>query len=137
MLADGTKEAVHNEVLSTAHRTQGSRITGPEAQAPVMPSVVPEEIYSVVNSVRTSVLKVHSRLKESTAKLRNTFLRQQTKRRQAAGVSARRGSYRRQPQQETKGTRRADREEILSMQAQNHYLLDSYDKKGQYSMLGK
>lgn len=38
----------------------------------------------------------------------------------------------------TKGTRQAaDREAMLSMQAENHYLLDSYDATGNYSMLGK
>lgn len=37
----------------------------------------------------------------------------------------------------TKGTRMADREAVLAMQAENHYLLDSYDQKGNYSMLGK
>lgn len=36
-----------------------------------------------------------------------------------------------------KGTREADREETLAMQAQNHYLLDSYDCNGQYHILGK
>lgn len=36
-----------------------------------------------------------------------------------------------------RGTRLASREEMLAMQAENHYLLDSYDKKGQYSILGK
>ncbi len=36
-----------------------------------------------------------------------------------------------------KGTRSADKEQVLSMQAENHYLLDSYDKNGQYHMLGK
>lgn len=34
-------------------------------------------------------------------------------------------------------TRSADREAMLAMQAENHYLLDSYDQKGNYSMLGK
>ena len=36
-----------------------------------------------------------------------------------------------------KGTRAADRESVLAMQANNHYLLDSYDQTGNYSMLGK
>ncbi len=36
-----------------------------------------------------------------------------------------------------KGTRMADREAVLAMQSENHYLLDSYDQKGNYSMLGK
>lgn len=36
-----------------------------------------------------------------------------------------------------KGTRTADREAMLAMQAENHYLLDSYDQTGNYSMLGK
>ncbi len=136
MLPYGTKDAAGNEVLSAARKTPGRQRGAPEVVTSVMQPEVPEEMYSVVNSARASLLKVHSRIRRSTAKLREIFLRQQTKRQQA-GVSARQGSYRRQPEKEMKGTRRADREEVLSMQAQNHYLLDSYDKKGQYSMLGK
>lgn len=35
------------------------------------------------------------------------------------------------------GTRLASKEEMWSMQAENHYLLDSYDKNGNHSILGK
>ena len=35
------------------------------------------------------------------------------------------------------GTRLASQEEMWSMQAENHYLLDSYDKNGNHSILGK
>lgn len=41
------------------------------------------------------------------------------------------------PEPQKKPGRKADREETLSMQARNHYLLDSYDRNGQYHMLGK
>ena len=132
----GTKDAADNEVLSSAHRTQGRQTSAPESVKAVIQPVVPEEVYSVVNSAKASILKVHSRIRQSTAKLRD-FLRQKTKQQQAGSVAARQGSYRKEPKREMKGTRRAYREEILSMQAQNHYLLDSYDKKGQYSTLGK
>lgn len=38
---------------------------------------------------------------------------------------------------EQTGTRQASKEEMWSMQAENHYLLDSYDKNGNRSILGK
>ena len=137
MMQDGTKEARNSEVLSTAHRTQGRQTTAPESVASVMQTVVPEEVYSVVNSARQSVLKIHSRFRQSMAKLRQGYLKQQEKQKQSASVSARKGEYRRQPESRPRGTRQADREEVLSMQAENHYLLDSYDRNGQYSTLGK
>lgn len=137
MVQDGTKNAVNNDVMSASVRTQGRQTTSPEAAVPVMQTIMPEEVYSVVNSARQSVLKVHSRIKQSIAKLRDTYLKQQAKQRQTTGTSVNKGEYRKQPHARQEGTRRCDREEILSMQAQNNYLLDSYDRNGQYSMLGK
>lgn len=136
MIQDGTKNARNNEVISASYRTQGRQTTAPES-ATVVQTIVPEEVYSVVNSARQSVLKVHRRIRQSVAKLRDVYLKQQTKQKQAASVSARKGEYRKQPESKLQGTRQADREEVLSMQAENHYLLDSYDKNGKYSMLGK
>ncbi len=40
-------------------------------------------------------------------------------------------------EQRKTATRKASKEEMWSMQAENHYLLDSYDKNGNYSILGK
>lgn len=132
----GVKDAVGNEIMSTAHRTQGKHISAPEHVAAAMQSVVPEEMYSVLNSARSSIYKVHNRIRQSMNKMRDIFLKQQN-RQKTAGISLKQDSYRKQPEKDAKGTRRADRETILSMQAQNNYLLDSYDRKGQYSTLGK
>lgn len=136
MIQDGTKNARNNEAVSASYRTQGRKTAAPEPAA-VVQAVVPEEVYSIVNSARQSVLKVHSRIRQSVAVLRDVYLKQQTKQKQVASVSTRKGEYRRQPESKLRGTRQADRDEMLSMQAENHYLLDSYDKKGQYSVLGK
>lgn len=133
----GAKEAINSEIISTAYRTQGRQTSGPESVTAGLQSIVSEEIYSVVNSAGTSILKVRSRIRRSITKMRDIFLRQKTKQKQPSGISARQGSYRKEPEKERKGTRRVDREEVLSMQAQNRYLLDSYDRKGQYSTLGK
>lgn len=137
MMQDGTRDAKSNEVLSTAHRTQGRQMTAPESVSAAVQTIIPEEIYSVVNSARQSMLKVSSRIKQSTAKLRDEYLKKQEKQKQSASVSTRKGEYHKQPEDKHRGTRKADKDEMLSMQAENHYLLDSYDRSGQYSVLGK
>lgn len=137
MMQDGTKDAKNNEVLSTARRTQGRQMTALESVAAAVQTIIPEEMYSVVNSARQSVIKVSSRIKQSAAKLRQGYLKQQEKQKQSASVSTRKGEYRKQPEDKLRGTRKADKDEMLSMQAENHYLLDSYDRSGQYSVLGK
>lgn len=78
---------------------------------------------------------IRNRLRESAARLREAYQRQKEK----AAKSALRQIRKEAPEKkEKKGTRQvADRETVLSMQAENHYLLDSYDAKGNYSMLGK
>lgn len=55
----------------------------------------------------------------------------------AANTQKTRNAPRRQSEKEQRGTRRVTKDEVLTMQAENHYLLDSYDKNGQYSTLGK
>ncbi|MBD5516387.1 MAG: hypothetical protein HDR06_17545 [Lachnospiraceae bacterium] len=139
MAEDGRKDAVHSEIMDTSDRTKGRQITGTSqsvetAQVMAVATIVPEEVYSVLSSARQSVLKLHDRVKQSTAKLRDLYQKQQ-KQTEHAAVSkvVKQGSQ----QKEKQGTRKCDKEDVLSMQAQNHYLLDSYDKNGQYSMLGK
>ena len=139
MAEDGRKDAVHSEIMDTSDRTKGRQITGTSqsvetAQVMAVATIVPEEVYSVLSSARQSVLKLHDRVKQSTAKLRDLYQKQQ-KQTEHAAVSkvVKQGSQ----QKEKQGTRNCDKEDVLSMQAQNHYLLDSYDKNGQYSMLGK
>lgn len=76
---------------------------------------------------------IRNRLQESAARLREAYQRQKKK---VAKLSAR--QTRKEEPKKKKGTRQAaDRETMLSMQAENHYLLDSYDATGNYSMLGK
>lgn len=78
---------------------------------------------------------IRNRLRESAARLREAYQRQKEK--AVKKAAARRSRLQRQEKTVQKGTRMADREAVLAMQTENHYLLDSYDQKGNYSMLGK
>lgn len=78
---------------------------------------------------------IRNRLQESAARLREAYQRQKKK---AARLALRQVRKEEPEKKEKKGTRQAaDRETMISMQAENHYLLDSYDASGNYSMLGK
>ncbi len=78
---------------------------------------------------------IRNRLRESAARLREAYLRQKEK--AAKKIPLRLVKPEKQEKKVLRGTRTADREELLAMQAENHYLLDSYDQHGNYSMLGK
>lgn len=130
---DGSKDAVNSKVTSTSRKSQGNQVTGPEA-ATVIQTILPTEVYSVVESARQSALKVQNRIKQSAVKLRDIYQKQSG---QTAHTQKPKNASRKQPDKEQKGTRRVSKDEVLSMQAENHYLLDSYDKNGQYSTLGK
>ncbi len=78
---------------------------------------------------------IRNRLRESAARLREAYLRQKEK--AAKKIPLRLIKPEKQEKKALRGTRTADREEMLAMQAENHYLLDSYDQHGNYSMLGK
>lgn len=78
---------------------------------------------------------IRNRLQESAARLREAYQRQKKKMEKLPFRQARKEE---EKKKEKRGTRQAaDRETMLSMQAENHYLLDSYDATGNYSMLGK
>lgn len=77
---------------------------------------------------------IKNRLRESAARLREFYQRQKEK---ASRLPFWKSKPEPKKKKVLKGTRMADREAVLSMQAENHYLLDSYDQKGNYSMLGK
>lgn len=77
---------------------------------------------------------IRNRLKESARRLQEAYQRQKEK---AAKIPLRQIKQEKTKDRAKQGTRAADREEMLSMQAENHYLLDSYDHTGNYSMLGK
>ncbi len=82
-------------------------------------------------SAGRTVRKVGGRMKEIIVRLRDMYRRKQEK-----AAQLMKGNHAAQ-QKERQGTRRVSREEVLAMQGENHYLLDSYDKNGQYSTLGK
>lgn len=134
LAADGVKDAVNNKVMSTSRKTNGNQITGPETAATVVQAILPAEVYSVVESARQSVLKVQSRIRQSAVKLRNAYQKQSG---QTTSTQKQKNTPRRHPEKEQRGTRYVSKDEVLTMQAENHYLLDSYDKNGQYSTLGK
>lgn len=77
---------------------------------------------------------IKNRLRESAARLQEFYRRQKEK---AAKFVFWNSKPEPKKKEVSKGTRMADKEEMLSMQAENHYLLDSYDQKGNYSTLGK
>lgn len=133
---DGVKEAVNSKVMSTSRKSKGNQVTGPEAVSTVAQTILPAEVYSVVESARQSVLKVQSRISQGAIKLRDIYQKRSS---QSSNMNAQtsKNAPRRQPEKERRGTRYVSKEEVLSMQAENHYLLDSYDRNGQYSMLGK
>lgn len=131
---DGSKDAVDNKVMSTSRTTRGNQVTGPEAAETVAQALLPAEVYSVVESARQSAHKVQSRIRQSAAKLKNIYQKQSG---QTANTQKTKNAPRRQPEKEQRGTRHVTKDEVLFMQAENHYLLDSYDKNGRYSVLGK
>ena len=136
MAIDGVKDAANNKVISTARKSNGNQTTGPEAAATVAQTILPAEVYSVAESARQSVLKVQKRVKTSAAKLRDVY-HKYSSRTSNHNTKNPQNAPRRQPEKEQRGTRHVTKDEVLTMQAENHYLLDSYDRNGQYSMLGK
>lgn len=77
---------------------------------------------------------IKNKLRDSAAKLWEFYQKQKEK---ALKLSFWKSKAEPPKKKVTKGTRMADREAVLAMQSENHYLLDSYDQKGNYSMLGK
>lgn len=78
---------------------------------------------------------IRNRLRESAARLREAYQRQKEKAEKL--IPLKRIKPEKKEEKIQKGTRMADREAMLSMQAENHYLLNSYDQNGNYSVLGK
>ncbi len=76
---------------------------------------------------------IRNRLRESASRLMEAYRRYKKK---AARISIIRTKPENTREKAKKGTRTADRDTMLAMQAENHYLLDSYDRTGNYSTLG-
>lgn len=136
LAVDGVKDAINSKVMSTSRKTQGNQMTGSETAVTVVQAILPTEVYSVVESARQSALKVQSRIRQSVAKLKDIY-QKQSGQTANANTQKQKNAPRRQPEKEQRGTRRVSKDEVLSMQAENHFLLDSYDRNGQYSTLGQ
>lgn len=128
---DGRKHARDNVQLFSPGKKAGRQSTMAKQ---VAPPLLPEELYGAVNGIRQSVMKLRSRIRRSAAAFRRLY---KNKPGQAGGNSVKQGDYRNPSGKKNQGSRKADKNQVLFMQAENHYLLDSYDKNGQYSTLGK
>lgn len=138
MAQEGVKEAVlGRDSVSVSARPSRQQALAREAVSVAAQPAVPVETYSAaynaVYRVGQTVQKIRGRIQGAVGRLREVYLRQQKK---TSAPSKNNNRYT-HSQKEKQGTRRADRDEVLAMQSENHYLLDSYDRKGQYSMLGK
>lgn len=87
-----------------------------------------------ITTVAVGQGSIRNRLKESAARLQEIYAKQKQRIKKTL-FQVKKAQKRPEPQK--KPGREADREETLSMRAQNHYLLDSYDRNGQYHTLGK
>ncbi len=115
--------AAENTVTPALHKAFGSRkeeLRGAERENTLV--------------AQTGRGNIRNRLKESASRLIEAYRRYREK---AAKMSLNRTAQEKTKTDGKKGTRAADRESVLAMQAKNHYLLDSYDQTGNYSMLGK
>lgn len=76
---------------------------------------------------------IRNRLKDSAKRLQDIYQKYKEK---LSAVPVKEAKQK-EPDRMQGGTRSASKEELFAMQAENHYLLDSYDKNGRYSILGK
>lgn len=134
---DGQKSGQKNDgvtISANGTKQQQALVQNSESAVPVN---VPPEAGLPVNmaqsaSVSTSRKRSGGGFKEKAQKYKETYKKYRKKL-----ESILKKNPRNEEDKPQKGTRHADKEQVLSMQAENHYLLDSYDKNGQYHMLGK
>lgn len=77
---------------------------------------------------------LRNRFKDSAKRLQEIYQEQKKK---LTKMSAGKVKQEEKKDRSQAGTRLASKEEMWAMQAENHYLLDSYDKNGNRSILGK
>lgn len=135
LMENGRKDSKSNEILSSPCRKPGRQTQNVEQTAPLLPGIMTKETYHVFLYVRQSVATARDRIKQSMGRLQNSLKGQPQK--QSVKTSVKQGEKHKTPEKEKRGTRKATKEDVLFMQSQNHYLLDSYDKNGRHSMLGK
>lgn len=133
-MGETARAALQSMALAETHAAENTVTTvateGPEQEKREQRQAAQENT-TVSQSGRGNI---RNRLRESAARLREAYQRKK----KAAKLPLRQIRREKPEQKEKKGTRQAaDRETMLSMQAENHYLLDSYDATGNYSMLGR
>lgn len=133
--AETAQAAVRSAVLSQTHAAEHT-VTPTPSKDTMSESQQREQADRENTTVAgTGRGNIRNRLRESAARLREAYQRQKEK--AAKRLPLRQIKPEKQEESKRKGTRAADREAMLAMQAENHYLLDSYDQNGNYSMLGK
>lgn len=88
---------------------------------------------------KTTVLQagrgnIKNRMQKSMSRLMEAYRKYREK---ASKILPKRSRPEKTKAKEKSGTRAADRESMLSLQEEDHYLLSSYDRTGNYSILGK
>lgn len=146
VVQEGSREAAQNrdgmvlsthqagrQISGTDNETASAAVQSASAQLAAVQTIVQDAVYSAAyrSSVVQTVRKAGGRMREIIGRLRDIYQRQQKK---EIPVKSSRAA---QQKKERQGTRQVSRDEVLVMQAKNHYLLDSYDRNGQYSTLGK
>ena len=134
-MGETARAALQSMALAQTHAAENT-VTAVAADGPAREKREQEQAEKENTTVSGSGRgNIRNRLRESAARLREAYQRQKKK---AAKLPLKRIRKEEVEKKEKKGTRQAaDRETMLSMQAENHYLLDSYDATGNYSMLGK
>lgn len=120
----------------SGHVQEAAAVVMPCADVQTQAAMQTAALHNIEDAAHTfsagrTVRKAGGRMKEIIVRLRDMYRRKQEK-----AAQLMKGNHAAQ-QKERQGTRRVSREEVLAMQGENHYLLDSYDKNGQYSTLGK
>lgn len=132
---ESTRAMVQNAALTQMHAAENTvtPVSGQEVQSETeQQAQADRENTTVAQSGRGNI---RNRLQESAARLREAYQRQKEK--AAKMIPLRQVKPKKEEEKVRKGTRTANREAVLAMQAENHYLLDSYDQNGNYSVLGK
>lgn len=140
-LAEGVKQSDEVSISSeSANRQQMADDTEkPDVQQLVMTkqqTYAAEQQQGALGEEASCMIEeqgVRNRLKDSANRLFAIYQKQKKK---LSEVFSEKAKPEEKEQRKT-ATRKASKEEMWSMQAENHYLLDSYDKHGNHSILGK
>lgn len=124
------------QISAAAHMQAAEHMVTPEVKREPVSSEQTKERNAQEAATVSAAGKgnIKNRLRESADRLREYYERQKKK---VLKLPFWKNMTEPKKKRVLEKTRMADREEMLSMQAENHYLLDSYDQKGNYSTLGK